>query len=76
MLYTEFENQSLWNNFHFSHGPVIITSRPRENDRHFPDDILKCIFLNEKVWIFIKISLKFVPKGPINNILVLVQNTG
>ena len=30
-------------------------------------------FLNENVWIPIKISLKFVPKGPINNITSLVQ---
>ena len=29
-------------------------------------------FLNEIVWIFIKISLKFVPKGPINYIPKLV----
>ena len=35
--------------------------------RHFPDDIYKCILLNENVWIPTKISLKFVPKGPINN---------
>ena len=41
--------------------------------RHFPDDIFKCIFLNENVWISIKISLKFVPKGWINNIPALVQ---
>ena len=38
------------------------------NGRHFAGDIFKCIFLNENVWIPIKISLKFVPKGPINNI--------
>ena len=31
-------------------------------------DIFKCIFFNENVWISIQISLKFVPKGPINNI--------
>ena len=31
------------------------------------------IFLNENVWKPIKISLKFVPKGPINNIPALVQ---
>ena len=31
------------------------------------------IFLNENVRISIKISLKFVPKGPINNIPALVQ---
>ena len=50
----------------------INTLRPRQNSRFFPDDIFKCIFLNENVWISIKISLKFVPKGPINNILPLV----
>ena len=38
------------------------------NGRHFPDDIFKCILLNEDVLIAIKISLKFVPKGQINNI--------
>ena len=31
------------------------------------DDIFKYIFFNEIVSILIKISLKFVPKGPINN---------
>ena len=41
--------------------------RARKNRRRFPDDIFKCIFLNEKVKISIKISLKFVFKGPINN---------
>ena len=51
---------------------VLNTLRPRQNGRHFPDDILKCIFLNEKVWISIEISLKFVPKGPITNSLALV----
>ena len=69
-----------------SHPGVIFTScysfvvqlntlRPRQNGRHFPDDIFKCIFLNENVGIPIKISLKFVPKGPINNIPALVQIT-
>ena len=47
--------------------------RPRPNRRHFADDIFKCILLNENVWIPIKISLKFVPQGPINNIPTLVQ---
>ena len=51
----------------------VNTLRPRQNGRHFPDDIFKCIFLNEKFWIPIKISLKFVPKGPINNIPAMVQ---
>ena len=51
----------------------VNTLRPRQNGRHFADDIFKCIFLNENVWIPIKISMKFVPKGPINNIPVLVH---
>ena len=51
----------------------INTLRLRQNGRHFPDDIFKCIFLNENVWISIKISLRIVPKGPINNIPALVQ---
>ena len=51
----------------------VNTLRPRQNGRHFPDDILKWIFLNENVWISIEISLKFVPKCQINNIPALVQ---
>ena len=47
--------------------------RPRQNGRHFPDDIFKYILLNENVWILLKISLKFVPKGPIDNISSLIQ---
>ena len=49
------------------------TLRPRQNGRHFPDDIFTWIFLNENVSISIKTSLKFVPKGPIDNIPALVQ---
>ena len=56
-----------------SNGIAFNTLRPRQNGRHFPDDIFKWIFLNENVWIPIKISLKFIPKGPINNIAALVQ---
>ena len=52
---------------------MVNTLRPSHNRRHFADDIFKCIFLNENVWILIKISLKFVPKGLINNIPALVQ---
>ena len=36
------------------------------------DDIFRCIFVNEKICIFIKKSLKFVPKVPIDNNPVLV----
>ena len=52
---------------------AINSLRPRQNGRHFPDDIFKCNLLNENVWISIKISLKFVPKDPINYNPALVQ---
>ena len=55
-------------------SPLYVNSlRPKQNGRHFPDDMVKCIFLNENVWLAIKISLKFVPKGSINNISALVK---
>ena len=54
-------------------GELLKPLRPRQNGRHFADDVFKCIFLNENVWISLKISLKFVPKGLINNIPSLVQ---
>ena len=50
----------------------INTLRPRQKDGHIADDSLKCIFSNENVWLSIKISLKFVSKGPIDNIPALV----
>ena len=53
--------------------PCLNSLRPRRNGRHFADNIFRCILLNENIWITIQISLKFVPKGPINNIPVLVQ---
>ena len=37
--------------------------RPKQHGRYFTDDIFKSIFLNEDVWISMKISLKFVPRG-------------
>ena len=55
----------LWN--------LVNTLRLRQNGRRFTDDTFKRIFLNANVRISIKISLKFVPKGQINNIPALVQ---
>ena len=37
------------------------TLRPRQNRRHFADSVVKCIFLDENVWISNNISLKVVP---------------
>ena len=52
---------------------MLNSLRPRRNRRLFADNIFKCIFVNENARISIKISLKFVPKGRINNIPALVQ---
>ena len=51
----------------------INTLRSRQNGRRFTNETFKRIFLNENIIILIEISLKFVPKGPINNIPALVQ---
>ena len=50
------------------------SSELRQIGRHCADDVFKCIFLNEYIyiWISLKISLKFVPKFPINNTPSLV----
>ena len=42
-----------------------------ENGHHFAD-IIRCIFINEKFCILIKISLKFIPKDSIDNNPALV----
>ena len=55
------------------HQSGLNTLRPRKDGCQFPDDIFRCTFLNENEWYRIKISLKFVPKVPINNIPALVQ---
>ena len=49
------------------------TLRLRQNGCHFTDDTFKHIFLNENVRYSIKISPKFFPTSPINNIPALGQ---
>ena len=68
--YTTYLHSELTNNLK---GDNVNTLRPRQNGRHFPDDIIKCIFLNENIWISIKILLKFVSMDPVNKIISLVQ---
>ena len=78
---------AVWVPFQYPIRPLIVRSRevsqlgdwwfntlwPRQNGRRFADDTFKRSFVNENVRNFIKISLKFVPKGPINNITALIQ---
>ena len=71
-------SHKIWTQFVVLYFVVFISSvvnsfRPRQNRPHFADNDFKYNFLNENVWILIKVSLKFVPKGPINHIPALVQ---
>ena len=55
------------------HKPVPSNSSlPGQDGHHFTDNIFQCIFVNEKFCILIKISPKFVAKGPIDNNPALV----
>ena len=58
---------------HIQNKVRVNTMRPKQSGIHFEDDIFKCIFLNENVWISLKTSPNFVPKVPINNIPALVE---
>ena len=71
-MLSTYERDDVWN-ISVGISTRVIQFRPRQDGYHFPDDILKCIYLNENVLISSEISLKFVPKGPINNIPALVQ---
>ena len=54
----------------------IIIEHMEAETKWLPIRSSKCIFLNEIAWILIKMSPKFVAKGPINNISALVQIMG
>ena len=45
----------------------VNTLRLRQNGPHFADAIFRCISMSEKFCILITISLKFLPKGAIDN---------
>ena len=48
-------------------GQWFNASPPGQNDHHFIENMFRYIFLNDKFSILITISLKFLPKGPIDN---------
>ena len=51
----------------------INTLKPEQNGRHFADHIFKLFFFNENARIPIQISLKFVPRSPIDKNPTLVR---
>ena len=50
----------------------MITTWPKQNGRHFADNSFRCILLVGNHLILIQISLRFVPKGTIDNKSALV----
>ena len=71
-----FDLYQCWNIFNWTLGNKLQwyanTLGTRQNSRHCPDDIFKCVSLNKNVWISNKISLNIVSNVPINNIPALV----
>ena len=62
-----------WEYLHPERGCTYHPSPPGHNGRRFANNIFKCIFMNEMFWLSIRISLKFVTKGPFGNKPALVQ---
>ena len=52
---------------------VNLLISPGQYGLNFTDYVFKCIFINKKFRILIRISLKFVPRGPIDNKSALVR---
>ena len=70
LTHSDFDDQGYVCTASSCHNQLI---SPRQNGCHFADNIFICIFVNKKFCILIKILLKFVPKGPIDNSLGLVN---
>ena len=52
----------------------LLTHLPLEkNGIHFATDIFRWILVNEKLYVSIRNSLEFIPKGPIGNNSALEQ---
>ena len=55
-------------------APIYVkTLKQRQSGWHFANNISKYIFFNKDIWCQIEISLKVVPKGPINTKPALFQ---
>ena len=69
------KTQKMWPHHESPWWPINSTPRG-QNGHHFADNMFRCIFVNEKFCILIESSLKFVPKGPIDDNPALVQIMG
>ena len=61
------------NKANYNHIYAEVIEAERQNGRSFSRQYIPLHFFEKNVEIAIKISLKFVPKGPINNIQAFVQ---
>ena len=51
---------------------LLISLEP--NKRYFADGIFRCIFVNEKFCILIRLSIEFVPKDPVKKNSICLDN--
>ena len=56
-----------WVHLRKNNRTFLNTLRPRQNSRHFADNISNCNLLKENIWIYIIVLMKFVPWGSIDN---------
>ena len=62
----------LWTLLNFEEPNTLTHIPPAQDGQRFADDIFICIFVKEKICILVKISLKFLPSGPIDKNPTLV----
>ena len=66
-------NDNMWATCRSWNWLILNIFRPRQDGHHFADDIIQFHFFEWKWLYFIQISLEYVPKGPIDNKLALMQ---
>ena len=69
----ENQNYSLQGNHERNFDYPLNLSSTGRNGPHLTDDIFKCVLMNAKSYILIRIALKFIPKCPIDDKSAMVQ---
>ena len=72
-IYNSLTSNFLHHNWNFNSNNILTHWGCNKIAAILQTTFSKCTFLKENVLISIKISLKLIPKGPINNILALAQ---
>ena len=74
MLLTLYKTWPLFSNISLTLKTSINPLRQKQNGRLFADDVFIRIILNENSWISNNISLKYVPYGLIDNVIIGSDN--